>query len=922
MSSPAREVVIEQALYGYRGGHQLLASSTQLSTDEARTAVLMSDLSGSSSVSGFDSYLMGYRLSGSKYALTRTWLASEMPRPGSVWTQALLISIDDLAALDDLTMLDTLFRRPTMTGSFERYQESITVRSDVLLPDSNPTVVSDLEALIAALYGAEYSSKRPVLIAASSSSGYDSALLSLWSQQWPRLRQEFSFSTGVLGPLPSFETLFDVAVIPASRLSTIERHAGDSAVRVDQVDERAEWIRTIASDLSARRGDSLKSFVWRFSSDVGANRSAFGALARVKVALGLAPRGDGSMSNLLEGLAAAFPTAPEARNLKMAIAGPESAGEETLGSAGDEFTTLGALVTADVGLAFDVEELRVRSRAVEFWRSDPDAAGELMLRLSSRAPTLLSDSFLDGSADAIQPDRAAALFEKDVALVDDFIARSPRLAAARELWASSDDVALAIGETVIRLDLGREQYREIFKAGLAEGRSGLMNVMMTDSNSVLAMLDVVDGGWPQGTELEPSLAMSLAEHSSDIVAWLAAYRAADARTPFLLIQALDPGSPVVQAQGTEFWRRQLAGARDGDAASWMYGQFFLLALAFGDPPGNPASLAGSVYQRVASAARSNQTPDRTWYALGSTLLSAEVDRGGPIPSPSERATSLRRTLIEKFVGHHWPIGDLLSCFNDAVDLHAALRVARSIPGGERFLSAAAADSDLSGAQARWQIGVLRDFSRRRSRMRRLLDSLLRPRAPIEPAASLTVGAPELAMTLNELRVEWSQTLDGLVDMWPLFKARVGIAESGLAGRQDDSTVPVVEVNGGGAGDRVEILRGISNGLVLSEAARTAALSIPQLERVLRILAMKEAGSSDELSTIKDRALARELESLVGPAQALFEAMDAELEAARGESSEAGDLSLAARLFAVAERTSRKSKRRPPTRRSRKPRRQS
>ncbi len=86
-------------------------------------------------VSGFEEYVTGYPLiDASFYAFARTWYAPEMERPGCVWTHTLLIGERDLGALDDLTILNRCFRRPT-TGERSNWDE---YRVPLKLLDTEP----------------------------------------------------------------------------------------------------------------------------------------------------------------------------------------------------------------------------------------------------------------------------------------------------------------------------------------------------------------------------------------------------------------------------------------------------------------------------------------------------------------------------------------------------------------------------------------------------------------------------------------------------------------------------------------------------------------------------------------------------------------------------------------------------------------
>ena len=106
-------IKIQQALWGYSDGHHLLETSTPLSNQTKKILGSLTDLSGNESPPSFDGYLTGYPLKEEKcYALSKTWYATEMSRPGCVWTHTLFINSD---IVNNVTAaeIDTLFRRPT-----------------------------------------------------------------------------------------------------------------------------------------------------------------------------------------------------------------------------------------------------------------------------------------------------------------------------------------------------------------------------------------------------------------------------------------------------------------------------------------------------------------------------------------------------------------------------------------------------------------------------------------------------------------------------------------------------------------------------------------------------------------------------------------------------------------------------------------
>jgi hypothetical protein len=101
---------LEQTLHGYDRGHRLLATSTRFSSEDDRAMLNMSDLSGSRVVDGFFEYITGYMLPSKEFfALAKTWYATEMKRPGCVWTHTLLLPRALLDELRDAEALASLF---------------------------------------------------------------------------------------------------------------------------------------------------------------------------------------------------------------------------------------------------------------------------------------------------------------------------------------------------------------------------------------------------------------------------------------------------------------------------------------------------------------------------------------------------------------------------------------------------------------------------------------------------------------------------------------------------------------------------------------------------------------------------------------------------------------------------------------------
>lgn len=118
---------IEQLLHGYNNGHTLLSGSIQLkSAKNISYLATFSDWSEYRDPRNEDSsYITSYHLEDTPfYVISKTWYASDMERPGSVWTHSLLVNLEDLDLNFDFRCLLHLFRKPER-GKYRDYEFSI-----------------------------------------------------------------------------------------------------------------------------------------------------------------------------------------------------------------------------------------------------------------------------------------------------------------------------------------------------------------------------------------------------------------------------------------------------------------------------------------------------------------------------------------------------------------------------------------------------------------------------------------------------------------------------------------------------------------------------------------------------------------------------------------------------------------------------
>ena len=271
---------LHQALHGYADGHRQLALSTTLKPRDQKRLLALSDSSGPGASLDDNGYITGYPLAESGYfALGRTWPAPEMPRPGCVWTHTLLIDFTDLAALDTLTGLLDLFRRPLSASVASAYSKPLIMTASAPIPLS-ALAERWVRAVIAGLYG----KPRSRIVVDRFGGDVDSMVLSLWSQQWPRLRRIFSFCTFAASDRSTDNYVFDLQVLPSSNRSVHLRFS--DVVYADDVElNTGPWLDDAVQDLLHHHGSDLRNFFRQFGADVAAGREAFRPLCRLRRAM-------------------------------------------------------------------------------------------------------------------------------------------------------------------------------------------------------------------------------------------------------------------------------------------------------------------------------------------------------------------------------------------------------------------------------------------------------------------------------------------------------------------------------------------------------------------------------------------------------------------------------------------------------------
>jgi len=274
---------VHQALHGYSEGHRQLACSAPLLPKDARLLLVMSDVSGPGVASTGLPYLTGYPLSDSGlYALSMTWPAPEMPRPGCVWTHTLLISFADLAVMEAPSTLAGLFTRPSLQRLAGFDSEVLVEFNSPLCEPMTEEGTRCLGLLASALYGhpeEQIWARRPA------DTGVDNVVLRLWDQQWPRLRRSFKFCTLTSRDRSQDVLQFDLQLTTSGGNSARLRFASTSE-GFEATDVLGEsWLVDLLEDVKFPTRSSLRQMLRRLGADLLGGREAMRPICTLHAAL-------------------------------------------------------------------------------------------------------------------------------------------------------------------------------------------------------------------------------------------------------------------------------------------------------------------------------------------------------------------------------------------------------------------------------------------------------------------------------------------------------------------------------------------------------------------------------------------------------------------------------------------------------------
>jgi GTPase-associated protein 1, N-terminal domain type 1 len=648
------QLTLQQMLHGYSEGHRLLASSIELPARDAKAVLMMSDASGPAATIGEEGYLTGYPLMESgHYALARTWPAPELPRPGCVWTHTILIDFSDIPSLRNASGILKCFQRPQ--GDERAYKSPLT---HVVLSGEGLTDLKDQLArrILFALYN--YPSK-PIVSAAAEVKARDDLVLSVWAQQWPRLKRAFRFCTLSFADRSSGNATFDLQFLPLSgRVRPAQFRGAIDADRQDLVG--GEWLDDAITDLMDGADGGLRSFLRAAGSDVG-GRESFAALATLH-ALSLQFASDPSAVERAVSTLEGTISNDQGQAARSLIARAAAAAADHLGRGALEFVVrnFDLIEPADGGVAAE----RV-GRAL--WRIDPEAVLDI---LSEPTRSMIAERSIAAMPKPVLIEGIASTPKHLL----DLLKLRPDIATETAYWAIPEslkqdalrfvgtrpDIAGRVIDAMIgsELSLAREARAAFGSDSVLRRSIALLEDPTSNSDAPRAWLRI------------------LASDTNAVSLILAEQNIGSFETLEVIARAVDPDA-VPNALGEDPW--VTAVRRISPSVSSPYLASFLLVRAFGRRSHNSAELTQLSFDTIYAAAMRESLPLDAWQ-----LLDPRLQRSIWWPN-WDKCIRIRHTVADMYVDREIDAASFLSITGSDDAFAELIDVAADSYRGQRYL---------------------------------------------------------------------------------------------------------------------------------------------------------------------------------------------------------------------------------------------
>ena len=700
---------VDQTLHGYRNGHTLLAASRHLSRPVRRVLLQLSDLSGPAiNTRDLNDYVSGYPIPDERlYALARTWIADNGPRPGSVWTHTFLLNSEQIGMKWIGNLLD-YFERPLSGGDYSKYEVALELprwkqprpplEFEAFQSASFPAHLSELLERVFSIEASE-----ATVIAPTPASIFAEDLAALiWSLQWPDLRSQFAFCTGAISLRQVGGRPFDLHFVPSSRINTIARMARNAGFDTSNI--ASGWPESNARSNSAWHihgvWSSLQSTFWNCGPELEPHRSSAGRILHLHQLLKSDPDLH-TWRTMIDFVSQWYPKPNSANSLKswvLELAGANAPIEIRCAdqlSALSQITNVGALKgwKSVLGRVFTCTQIEHGDRFDD--------------ELNAIFPTATDTARVELialSANSMKPGSYVALMRQlPEELPRTAIERRPQILEWYEFWRSDRLASVALDwiPTVPAKDIPLTGIvRGMIESGCIDRLGGLEKRI---GESVIdTAFDVLerDGGSGIDGVNSAELANTIRAHPERGIAWLKRCRKPPGSLVRLTIDELPPNDRRLRTLTASRWAEivELVDPSTSDGISVFA---FALAVGFARKSRAASALVSKTFPIVHASTIDHRLSCEDWGKISHAMpLGRKAHRQVQSEIPASRSEILRTGLMRAFARRRWPTRDFVkSVGNDNLlrrivaehsESKAAMRIGKrigaEIANGEETIS--------------------------------------------------------------------------------------------------------------------------------------------------------------------------------------------------------------------------------------------
>lgn len=612
---------IDQLLFGYRDGHELLAGSVAI---DSRVEPRLLPHTDARFEDESEHYLVGTHIPElGAYLLARLWPAHEISRPGAVWAHALVIAADDVNELD-LPNLVSLFRRPS-SDEFSPYEAP-------LIPRSGPRPAIP-DQLLVGLSWARYTARAPTAVVIwRDVVEAEGALLALWANQPRPERPHFSFRTRGRARTGDSPYQIQVAATLSGRSSTESASVLDATSITPA--EAPTWVHLIADSLRTPDSDFAR-LIDRFSDHA---RSVV-ELAQLWPLIEPTPQPLAAA----EFVSDRFAGPERMRELKRAMfgPGPRNGQEVWRVSESDRVVSLLSVGTD----AFLPKDVRLEQRLARLWHAPDPTMVEILAEHQALAPA--SARLVVLSAAKHLDLAVLAQMSNDPDLLDAVADQRPEAFTEPSFWKATES-----GTGSIALDWAASSAppRALTKALVAAEADDLLNRALSLDLDPVIVASELEKRAGDDLSLWPTV---FAGHEKELGKAVAAKTRVRPETMLLAAAFLPP--TYTRSIGLRRWLApaKLAHCRDDPpavvaAACW-------LALAVKADSETARKLLIECFGPVYRAVHANRLEPR-----------AKSELTHALPAPKKRLDErLRKALVDSMEDRDWSSEDLIRALEPA-----------------------------------------------------------------------------------------------------------------------------------------------------------------------------------------------------------------------------------------------------------------